>query len=193
MQRNLRIFNFYNVPVFCHISCLAWALAIPLSQSFVGGAAIAAGIFIILLSHELGHLFMARWLGVPVGRVTIYGLWGLTWFRQPEQRGHHALICWGGVSAQFIVFAITALIVMTTTIGQLSNVLGSARVIVPILLVASPIIALFNLLPVGSLDGRYAWKIIPALFAGEFKRKRYSEHEDSEDDSDENEPTQWIH
>jgi Zn-dependent protease len=77
------------------------------------------------------------------------------------------LIAWGGAAAQLIVAA--PLIVFAKAVG--STGVASLDVAIVVLAVYSPIMALVNLIPISTLDGRKAWPIVPLAWK-KFRRRR---------------------
>jgi Zn-dependent protease len=103
--------------------------------------------------------------------IEIYPIFGLCHFEIPWSRFDHCVIAWGGVVAQLVV-AIPILLWL--------SVFGYSRfapvnAALAILGGYSLLMAAFNLLPVGRLDGAIAWGIIPEFFnRAKLRRKRKS-------------------
>jgi Zn-dependent protease len=114
------------------------------------------GLVIIIVVHEAGHAFLLRRYRLPVLWIVLHGFGGecetVEWLT-PWQR---AVVAWGGVLAQAGLFA--ALIFVASfglwppafVASDLYTALGPVNVLV----------ACFNLLPFGKLDGREAWRIV---------------------------------
>jgi stage IV sporulation protein FB len=64
-----------------------------------------AAYLIVLVTHELGHQFMATRLGYRVISIEIYPIHGLCRFDHPETKLEAAKIAWGGIIAQFLIAA----------------------------------------------------------------------------------------
>lgn len=124
-------------------------------------ASLVAAYLAMLMIHELGHHLAAEWRGCRVLAIRIYPLHGSCVYELPQSRYDDALIAWGGAAAQFVVAIPLAIFIKafgSTGVDQLDVVLA-------VLGVFSPMIALFNLLPIRPLDGRKAWTIIPLLWS----------------------------
>jgi len=119
----------------------------------------------MIVIHELGHQFAAQKLQYRVHAISIYPLHGECEHDAPHSQWHSALIAWGGPLAQLILaipFAFWTFFGRSTTIAALD-------VIIAVFAVYSPIVALFNLLPIEPLDGKKAWRIVPLVW----RRIRY--------------------
>lgn len=111
----------------------------------------------LILLHECGHMIAAHRMRSKVLSIELYPIHGLCRFELPWSKFNHCVIAWGGVLAQAVV-AIPILLWL--------EVFGYTRfpVINAVIAILGPYslaVALFNLIPVGRLDGVMAWKIIP--------------------------------
>jgi Zn-dependent protease len=148
-----------RVPMLVHWSVPALALFVLGTgvRHILTAASLITAYLAMLAIHELGHQITAQWRGCRVVEVRIYPLHGSCRYEQSESRYDDILIAWGGAVAQFTVAVPLAIIIKVfgnTGIDQVDVVLA-------VLGVFSPIVALFNLLPIAPLDGRKAWEIIP--------------------------------
>jgi hypothetical protein len=89
--------------------------------------------------------------------IELYPIHGFCRFEMPWSRFDHCVIAWGGVMAQAVV-AIPLLLWI--------EVFGYSRfdpidAVLGILGPYSLLVATFNLLPIGRLDGKIAWGIVP--------------------------------
>jgi Zn-dependent protease len=103
---------------------------------------------------------------VRVLSIELYPIHGFCRFEMPWSKFDHCVIAWGGVLAQVAV-AIPLLVWI--------EVFGYSRfdpidAVLGILGPYSLMVAAFNLLPIGRLDGRLAWAIIPEYI----RRKKQS-------------------
>lgn len=99
-----------------------------------------------VLAHALGHVAVARRLGLAVAGVDLHGLGGRCRWTGEATRRQAASVAWGGVLAQSVLS----------------------------LALASPVPAsllLLHLLPVAPLDGATAWGL-PRLLWRRFRRAR---------------------
>jgi stage IV sporulation protein FB len=151
-----------RVPMLVHWSVPALALFVLGAgvQHIFTAASLIASYLAMLIIHEFGHQWVAEWRGCRVVAISIYPLHGSCRY-ESRSRYDDILIAWGGPVAQFIVAAPLAVWIKvfgSTRIDQLDVVLAVLGVI-------SPMIALFNLLPIEPLDGRKAWAIIPLAWS----------------------------
>ena len=152
-----------GVPVRLHWSALIGAL-------FFSGFRLAPGAWlgfvVVILVHELGHAAVVRFAGQRATGIDVHGFGGeCHWSGQatPLQR---AAIAWGGVWAQLalLVIAIPVSIVAGHALGSFGSDLFYA------LTFANLMLAAINLLPIGRLDGREAWKL-PLLVVHWFQQR----------------------
>ncbi|HYC61677.1 MAG TPA: site-2 protease family protein [Thermoanaerobaculia bacterium] len=144
-----------GVPVLVHWSVPALALFVLGTgiDHIANAAAWVVGYLAILVVHELGHHIAAGRRGARVIAIAIYPLHGECKHEAPRSAHDEAFIAFGGPAAQLIVavpFATSIMLFGSTRVGALdilSAVLG----------VLSPMVALFNLLPIRPLDGRRIW------------------------------------
>jgi Zn-dependent protease len=111
----------------------------------------------LILLHECGHIIAAHRKHLRVLSIELYPIHGFCRFEMPWSRFDHCVIAWGGVMAQAVV-AIPLLLWI--------EVFGYSRfdpidAVLGILGPYSLLVAVFNLLPVGRLDGKIAWGIVP--------------------------------
>jgi stage IV sporulation protein FB len=131
--------------------------------ALAGGASWMA----LILLHECGHMIAAHRKHVRVMSIELYPIHGLCLFEMPWSRFDHCVIAWGGVIAQVVV-AIPLLLWIEifgySRFDPIDAVLG-------ILGPYSLLTVAFNLLPIGRLDGRIAWGIIPEFINRVKQRK----------------------
>lgn len=158
-DRLTRIARVRGVDVYIHwtVFCLAGLMIYASFRkpwlTIAGGASWLA----LMLLHECGHMIAAHRRHTHVYAIELYPLHGLCRFDLPYSRFDHCVIAWGGVIAQAAValpLLLWVLIFGYTHFDPIDAVLG-------ILGPFSLVIAAYNLLPVGRLDGAIAWAIIP--------------------------------
>lgn len=136
-----------------HVDIYYWLLAV------VG----AAGFFLSILMHEMGHAVTARRLGVPVTGVTLLMFGGLTHFaRGPKTPRDEILIVGAGPCVNFLLgFLFLALGGLARSLDLNSSVL----VILYFLTRMNFILAIINMVPAFPLDGgqilrAVLWKVL---------------------------------
>jgi len=164
MQDHWQLGRWVGIPVAMHWTVL---LGFPWLYLWLGNwlaALIGFGAYVLLLlAHEFGHAAVARWRRVVVEEITLNGLHGETAHGYPRSTGDDILIAWGGVAAQ-LVLLLLALIAGPYLETASSPVVGT---------IAGPVMLVFTrwnlflmivaLLPIGPMDGRRAWAVIPWL------------------------------
>lgn len=159
----LLLFRFGGVPVLISPSWWLGAVAVivlyaPLVTRFLPGAGavtsiVLAAAFAVLLgvsvlAHELGHCVVALRLGLPVRRVRLFLLGGLSEItRTPRRPSHEGIVALAGpvVSILLAVLCGTVLLLLPSE--------GPLWLLVAECAVANTVVALFNLLPGLPLDG----------------------------------------
>lgn len=116
--------------------------------------------FGLVLIHELGHAFFVRRYGQRVLSVEVHGLGGLCTWAGKVSPIRRAIIAWGGVLAEWIVYCGAQLFV---TIQGEPMTAGGQEVLYVATVVNLWMIA-FNLLPIAPLDGKEAWPLFPRLY-----------------------------
>jgi Zn-dependent protease len=168
IDRLTLVFRLKGVDVFVHWTVLLIAAIMVYATRRNPWVTLTAGSswLSLLLLHECGHMIAARRRHTPVIGIELYPIFGFCRFEVPWSRFDHCVIAWGGVVAQLVVAVPIMLWVSTfgyTRFAPVNAVLG-------ILGGYSLLVALFNLLPVGRLDGSMAWYIVPE-FIQRMKRR----------------------
>ncbi len=164
----VQVASFRGIPIRAHwtmpILCLLWS-----GLRFAPGAWIGA-VFVVLL-HELGHAYLARRYRLQVMEVMLHGLGGHCAYVGEPTDWQRSIVASGGVLAQAILFAIAfpVFLVLSYTVGG-----QQPPEFVWDLLYAWTWsnfgIAVFNLLPIGRLDGTEIWKL-PGLWLARRRRR----------------------
>ncbi|EHR61777.1 site-2 protease family protein [Saccharomonospora cyanea] len=139
-------------------SLLVVVLYTPLVSRLLLGAdlvlsAVLAGAFAVLLglsvlAHELGHCVVALRLGVPVRRVRLFLLGGLSEVvRSPRRPGQEALIAVAGPVVSLVLALVCGLLLLAVPAD------GAVWLLVAQCAVANAAVGVFNLLPGLPLDG----------------------------------------
>ncbi|HEY2168989.1 MAG TPA: hypothetical protein VGJ30_05145 [Candidatus Angelobacter sp.] len=136
-------------------------------QPWVTLAAGASWLGLIFL-HEYGHAIAARHRRARVLSIELYPICCFCRYETPWSRFYHCVIAWGGIIAQLGVAVPILLWVSVFGYSRFAPV----NAVLAILGGYSLLVAAFNLLPVGRLDGTIAWGIIPAFINRTKQRKR---------------------
>lgn len=154
-----KIWNFWDIPVFLHWSTALFGGLLVLCSPFLGYQMIVLVVCVltVLLLHEYGHAYFARRIGCQVEQIEIFPMFGFCYFEAPDTQQEEAMIVWGGVVAQFLLFVpalLVRLIVGTTSLGILN-------VMLVVFVYFNAIVIAVNLLPLRVLDGSKAWELLP--------------------------------
>jgi Zn-dependent protease len=142
-----------GIPVRLHWSA-------PLGALFFGGLSVSGGLawLAVILTHEAGHAVLAWRYGRGVIGLSVHAFGGECEWVPGTMRWSQEIVAWGGVLAQG---ALLALVAGLAAVVPLERVVGATAFAV--LTGYNLFILAFNLLPVGNLDGRRAWRLLGAL------------------------------
>lgn len=159
----LRIGAWHGAPVRVHFT-------FPILAIYFAGleAGPLVGFFLLILVHELGHAVLVRWCGHVVTSIEVAGFGGLCRWAGSATPADHALIAWGGVWAQGVLYLGTELVIAFFGPPATRFTAGLASVFT----YTSAWIMFFNLIPVEPLDGSRAWSLFGIL-----RRSAREEHE----------------
>jgi Zn-dependent protease len=124
------------------------------------------GFALIVLVHEYGHALMVRRCGATVLSIDMDGLGGSCSWAGEVSHLQRALIAWGGVLAQLVLFI--GVKTVDTTAGW-PVTLGGVQLL-SMLTSTNLRIAAFNLIPFPPFDGWQAWRVI-LLFYIDLRRR----------------------
>jgi Zn-dependent protease len=117
------------------------------------------GFFLLVLIHELGHAVVVRACGLRVNGIDIHGLGGQCRFDGHPSQLRIALIAWGGVWAQLVLFGVvSAALLFVEPKGAFAWEMIHAFTDTNLYLAA------LNLLPIRPLDGADAWPLFKLLW-----------------------------
>ena len=151
----LTVARFAGAPVRVH-----WSVV--LLMLYFGGFRPGAwvGIVVLVMVHELGHAVLVRLVGAHVTEVMVYGFGGYCGWRGFVTDRGRALIAWGGVLAQGIVYAFAIAIRPSVDLyDPFTFALFDSLTRANLFLIA------INLLPIPPLDGASAWPLVPILWS----------------------------
>ncbi|MBW2460248.1 MAG: hypothetical protein JRH11_01295 [Deltaproteobacteria bacterium] len=152
----LTLFKLRGVPVRAH-----WS--IPLLALFVSGFSYAPGIWLgavlIIIWHEIGHLFFVLRFGLQALSVEVSGFGGLCKYTGYPSPVESSIIAWGGVIFQVALFVVTLLVtqLVYAPTGVFESQLADTFIRLNLALAA------FNLIPIPPFDGSEAWKLFGRL------------------------------
>ncbi len=152
----ITVLRYRGVPIRVH-----WSL--PLVALLMGGLRFAPGAWIawilVVMLHEMGHAFWALRYEMDVQEILLHGLGGHCSYIGSSSPRQRAVVAWGGVMAQAILFAI--MLPVSILLPARSEFVGD---LYEVLIARNLYVALFNLVPIAPLDGAEAWKLVPMIF-----------------------------
>lgn len=168
-----------GIPVSMHWTVLLVFVWMYLVFWSLAPAAIASVAFLLLLvAHELGHVFVLRRRKVPVVAITLYGLHGETAYGDfVAKPADEVAIAWGGVGAQgvILVLALVARAFVDVSAIPWGSVIVGTFLFVFIQI--NIVLMILALLPIGPFDGHAAWKVIPRMRAALRRRRKPPERQ----------------
>ncbi len=159
----LRLFRVFGVPVRVHWTILLAALVFS-RFSFRPGTWV--GLFLIIFIHEVGHLILARRAGCEVYSIEMHGLGGMCLYSGYPPPLQSALIAWGGVFAQGLLFGLGLLLAPVLAAADSPHVYD----FLDMLFATNLLIMGLNLLPFQGLDGKKAWTL-PGILWRRYKSR----------------------
>lgn len=155
-----------GVPIRFHWSVLVGAL---IFSGFRFSPAFWLSFPVLVLVHELGHVWVVQRLRHRALAVDVTGFGGLChWDPRLASRLDHALVAWGGVAAQFLLFLLATGYVLITG-GP--HFLVEAQVL-SVFTTTNLLLMALNLLPFPPLDGARAWTLFGELRKTGFRLPR---------------------
>nr|WP_308442317.1 site-2 protease family protein [Planotetraspora kaengkrachanensis] len=130
--------------------------------SYVVGLVFAVLLYASVLLHELAHCVVAKYYGLPVRRITLYMLGGVSEIeREPETAGREFNIAFAGpllsLGLAVIGYAVSAALFVEGSINPLYMATHPPDGLIPVLVwqlwTSNLIVGIFNLLPGLPLDG----------------------------------------
>lgn len=141
-----------------HVDIYYWLLAI----------AGAAGFFLSILLHEMGHAVTARRFGIPVLGVTLLMFGGITQMSRRAKTPKEDILISG--AGPFVNFLLGCLFLV---LGKLANSLGlsvSVLVILNYLSWINFVLAIINMVPAFPLDGGQIFRAAMWKFLGNYAK-----------------------
>lgn len=165
---NLKIADYFNIPLYFNIFTLPFVLLVYMSRPDVGLLSVAIYIFsmFFVLLHEYAHCFMARRFGWIVKDVTLFPLGGVArvFFRYDKPK-EEILVALAGpllnLALLFIFFPIC--------IGMALYDQFAWFFVFMVLSLSNFMIFTFNLLPVYPMDGGRVLRAVLSCFIGHLK------------------------
>lgn len=165
----VRLFEAFGITVYAHssliiVAALMLLLGTGLGGSLQGHIAAATALFGIVLLHEFGHCFAARWTGGEAHEIVMHPLGGLAYTMSRRRPIPTFITVAGGPAVNVLICIVAAIVVYMMAgvlpplnpwgFGKLEIYLGGTISIWSYHVFAiSYFLLLFNLLPIFPLDG----------------------------------------
>ena len=175
MRWSLRIGSVGGTAILIHVTFLLfliWLGAIYYRQGGVEaawqGTIYIVLIFLCVLLHELGHVFMARYFGVKTRDVTLWPFGGIASMeRMPEKPSQELLVALAGPAVNVAIAAALFLYLGATLDPEtLPNIEDPKVSLAAKVLFANIILVLFNLIPAFPMDGGRVLRAVLAMRMG---------------------------
>lgn len=167
-----------GIPVSLHWTALLtplWLFIVfeDLLSTVIGSVAL----LMLFVAHESGHAIIARWRGLYVSSILLQGLHGETSLGAYRSRKDAIYVAWGGVATQMIILALALLLrPLADRTGNFTAITLAAPFFY-VLTKWNIFLMLVALIPIGPMDGRNAWAVLPLIRGNlkqKFKKKRRS-------------------
>jgi Zn-dependent protease/predicted transcriptional regulator len=176
MSWSITIGNVAGTAVRIHLTFLLLLAWIGISAAFRGGsdAALSSLLFILLLFlcvllHEFGHIFMARRFGIPTPEVTLLPIGGVASLeRMPEKPMEQLLVALAGPAVN-VVIALLLLMFLGFSVDSSTMARGLASIddpglgLLAKLAAANIFLVVFNMIPAFPMDGGRVLNAILAM------------------------------
>ena len=154
MWARWRLFSVAGVPVSFHWTCfpvaIVWAIwAVPEYQWRPWASVELAGLFLIVLLHELGHAVVGRWMGCTASEIILSPLGGLAKIEGARRWNADLLITMAGPGANVVLLLIS--VWLYWKVGP--RYPGDIALAIERLTFANLGMLVLNLLPIWPLDG----------------------------------------
>lgn len=178
MGWSFRIGTLWGTEVRVHATFALLILWIGLSALAAAGPAAAAenvvfvlALFACVLSHEFGHVLMARRFGIPTPDITLLPIGGMARIeRMPERPGQEIAVALAGPAVNVAIWAALMLLPGARTgLDQLASLHDPAAGFLGRLASVNLFLAMFNLLPAFPMDGG---RVLRAALAAWMPRPR---------------------
>ena len=155
-------FHLLGIPVGVHVTFLFVAL---MGATVYRGLDIAiwtVAAFVSILLHEMGHALTARRFGARGIKVTLYGLGGVTNFRQGARMSHGRLFLVSGAGSAAGIVSGGALLYLVRS-GIFVGSSHDVEVFVSSFIFTAPVWGLLNWVPIVPLDGGHMVQHLAAM------------------------------
>ncbi len=171
MHWSFKIGRIAGTEIRIHLALLLFLLWIGVAAASKGtlleGASVVvllSLVFLCVLLHEFGHVFMALFFGITTPKIVLYPFGGIAWMnRIPRDPRQEIFIAFAGPTVNLLI-AVILFIVTGASLTFTDTVdVRTFSDIVPVLLWVNLAVGLFNLLPAFPMDGGRIFRALVAM------------------------------
>lgn len=182
MKWSARLGRFAGIDVFVHVTflaLLAWFAFVYWSQTgtiagVATGLSLILMLFLCVLLHEFGHALTARRFGIRTRYITLLPIGGLAMLENmPKDPWQEIIVALAGPAVNLVIAAVVFVAIAASGQpgGPMSLQMGPGGIL-PALLTANLILAVFNLLPAFPMDGGRVLRAALSLRMGRVRATR---------------------
>lgn len=163
MKKALSLHFFgYNVNVY-YSAFLNILFIIPFIKTRLSLVTTLIAMMIVLIVHQLGHLFFVKKFGYEIQSVDFRFAGGQCRHEEALYRNEESIIAAGGVLFQLSLLVISSLLWFTIFYPNFSFGFRFITDAFGVLIGYNLLMVAINLIPRGNLDGNIAWKMLPNM------------------------------
>ena len=142
-------------------------------QAAVESLAFICALFLCVLLHEFGHIFMARRFGIPTPDVTLLPIGGVASLaRIPEKPSQELAVAIAGPAVNVVIAIVLLLVIGVSLPEDISKIDDPGLGLLARLAGANIFLVLFNMIPAFPMDGGRVLRAILAMRMGPARATR---------------------
>lgn len=165
--KRAKLFNLLGFPIYCDATwiilaiLITWSLAqgwfpqwypdLPVQAYWFMGAAGAAGLFVSIVLHELGHAVVARTYGIPIRGITLFLFGGVAEMEEEPRSAKSEFLM--AIAGPIVSVLLAALFGAAFVVTRQQPGIAAVGGVMGYLAWLNGILAVFNMVPAFPLDG----------------------------------------